>query len=62
MRVKKVISLMMAVVMTLGLVTACGADSSSSTGNTTTNETKESTKTSGSNKKVLVVYYSATGR
>lgn len=61
MRVKKVISLMMAVVMTLGLVTACGADSSSSTGNTTTNETKESTKTSGSNKKVLVVYYSATG-
>lgn len=44
MRVKKVISLMMAVVMTLGLVTACGADSSSSTGNTTTNETKESTK------------------
>lgn len=61
MRAKKVISLMMAVVMTLGLVTACGADSSSSTGNTTTNETKESIKTSGSNKKVLVVYYSATG-
>lgn len=63
MKVKKLISLMMAVVMALGLMTACGSDSSNSAGSSPTSatETKDNAKTSGSSKKVLVVYYSATG-
>lgn len=56
MKLKKTAVLLMAAIMTMGLVTGCGAGSSdSSVDNSST------AKTTNGSGKVLVVYYSATG-
>ena len=74
MRIKKIISEVLAVTMAMSLMTGCGAESSDSKGSsditgaktTAGSDTKNKdnasgTKTTSGNGKTLVVYYSATG-
>ena len=74
MRIKKIISGVLAVTMAMSLMTGCGAESSDSKGSsditgaktTAGSDTKNKdnasgTKTTSGNGKTLVVYYSATG-
>ena len=74
MRIKKIISGVLAVTMAMSLMTGCGAESSDSKGSsditgakttaggdTKNKDNASGTKTTSGNGKTLVVYYSATG-